>query len=297
MTRATQSCCWASAVPKAPDEIRPFLDRVLHGRPCRKRATKSVVQHYELIGGKSPFNELTQRQADALARELPGPRHRCNGSSGVRQCRTVRDRRRRASCGKAALGRSSSFWLRIKVRRVGTNIAGLIPDAIVRSAVLRPAAFRPGACGARARSAEAARQRCVRRRCVDLYRAQYSAGDGGCEPLRRAISAFGAPRRRMRRAPRVGRSPIRAAAVRPRTRGSSRTCETSCATCPRTAYGKRSSRPSASCATMWRYSTISTSTPRMQLREAGVRMERAAALNDHPLFIRMLADLVEQCAA
>jgi ferrochelatase len=32
-------------------------------------------------------------------------------------------------------------------------------------------------------------------------------------------------------------------------------------------------------------------------KDAGVRMERAAALNDHPLFIRMLADLVQQCAA
>jgi ferrochelatase len=30
---------------------------------------------------------------------------------------------------------------------------------------------------------------------------------------------------------------------------------------------------------------------------AGVRMVRAAALNDHPLFIRMLADLVQQCRA
>jgi ferrochelatase len=28
--------------------------------------------------------------------------------------------------------------------------------------------------------------------------------------------------------------------------------------------------------------------------ESGVRMERAQALNDHPLFIRMLADLVEE---
>ena len=32
-------------------------------------------------------------------------------------------------------------------------------------------------------------------------------------------------------------------------------------------------------------------------KDAGVHMERAQALNDHPLFIRMLADLVEQCAA
>ncbi len=31
-------------------------------------------------------------------------------------------------------------------------------------------------------------------------------------------------------------------------------------------------------------------------RQAGLRMERAATLNDHPLFIHMLADLVQQCS-
>ena len=54
--------------PTRPEEIRPFLDRVLQGRPVPPQRYESVVEHYLHIGGKSPFNELTQRQADALAR-------------------------------------------------------------------------------------------------------------------------------------------------------------------------------------------------------------------------------------
>ena len=56
--------------PTRPEEIRPFLDRVLQGRRIPAERYETVVEHYMHIGGKSPFNDLTQRQADALAREL-----------------------------------------------------------------------------------------------------------------------------------------------------------------------------------------------------------------------------------
>lgn len=56
--------------PGEPAEIRPFLDRVLEGRPIPPARYEEVVSHYEQIGGKSPFDELTRRQADALATEL-----------------------------------------------------------------------------------------------------------------------------------------------------------------------------------------------------------------------------------
>ncbi len=51
-------------------EVRPFLDNVLRGRPVPPERIETVVHHYELIGGKSPFNELTFRQARALEAEL-----------------------------------------------------------------------------------------------------------------------------------------------------------------------------------------------------------------------------------
>ncbi len=56
--------------PTRPQEIRPFLDRVLQGRRIPQERYEQVAGHYEHMGGKSPFNELTQRQADALQREL-----------------------------------------------------------------------------------------------------------------------------------------------------------------------------------------------------------------------------------
>lgn len=57
--------------PERPEEIRPFLDRVLEGKRIPPDRYEAVVSHYEQMpGGKSPFNELTARQAQALAREL-----------------------------------------------------------------------------------------------------------------------------------------------------------------------------------------------------------------------------------
>jgi protoporphyrin/coproporphyrin ferrochelatase len=57
--------------PEHPEEIRPFLDRVLQGRPIPRERYEEVVTHYEhMPGGKSPYNALMRRQADALAAEL-----------------------------------------------------------------------------------------------------------------------------------------------------------------------------------------------------------------------------------
>ena len=56
--------------PTAPDEVRPFLDRVLRGRPVPRERYEEVVHHYELLGGRSPYNDLTMRQAAALRERL-----------------------------------------------------------------------------------------------------------------------------------------------------------------------------------------------------------------------------------
>ena len=52
--------------PTRREEIRPFLDNVLRGRPIPKERYEEVVTHYEAVGGASPINELTFRQAAAL---------------------------------------------------------------------------------------------------------------------------------------------------------------------------------------------------------------------------------------
>ncbi|HXV80992.1 MAG TPA: ferrochelatase [Candidatus Binatia bacterium] len=56
--------------PACPEEIRPFLARVTQGSPIPPERLEEVALHYEAVGGKSPLNEITFRQAEALKRVL-----------------------------------------------------------------------------------------------------------------------------------------------------------------------------------------------------------------------------------
>lgn len=56
--------------PTCMEDVRPFLANVLRGRPVPPERIESVVHHYELIGGRSPLNDLTFRQARRLASAL-----------------------------------------------------------------------------------------------------------------------------------------------------------------------------------------------------------------------------------
>jgi protoporphyrin/coproporphyrin ferrochelatase len=61
--------------PATMADVRPFLDNVLRGLPVPRERYEAVVHHYERIGGRSPLNELTARQADGLRAllEADGP--------------------------------------------------------------------------------------------------------------------------------------------------------------------------------------------------------------------------------
>jgi ferrochelatase len=56
--------------PTRPEEIRPFLANVLRGRTAAPERVEEVVRHYEAMGGRSPLNELTFRQARKLEAAL-----------------------------------------------------------------------------------------------------------------------------------------------------------------------------------------------------------------------------------
>jgi ferrochelatase len=57
--------------PTAPHEIRPFLEIVTRGRRIPPERLGDVARHYEQMpGGRSPLNDLTRAQADALVRAL-----------------------------------------------------------------------------------------------------------------------------------------------------------------------------------------------------------------------------------
>jgi ferrochelatase len=52
--------------PERMEDVRPFLDNILRGLPVPRERYEAVVHHYEVIGGRSPLNELTARQAEGL---------------------------------------------------------------------------------------------------------------------------------------------------------------------------------------------------------------------------------------
>ncbi len=58
--------------PEKPEDIRPFLELVAKGRPIPKERLDEVAHHYELIGGRSPINEYTYKQARGLENRLAG---------------------------------------------------------------------------------------------------------------------------------------------------------------------------------------------------------------------------------
>ncbi|MBI3250074.1 MAG: ferrochelatase [Deltaproteobacteria bacterium] len=62
--------------PEKMEDVRPFLANVTKGRPVPPHRLEEVVRHYELFGGRSPLNAITFRQAAALQEllELEGPR-------------------------------------------------------------------------------------------------------------------------------------------------------------------------------------------------------------------------------
>jgi len=56
--------------PTSSEEIRPFLERVTQGAAIPPQRLEDVARHYEALGGKSPLNEITSRQARAVQKLL-----------------------------------------------------------------------------------------------------------------------------------------------------------------------------------------------------------------------------------
>jgi ferrochelatase len=52
--------------PDKPEDIMPFLEIVTRGRGIPRERLAGVAEHYAHIGGRSPINEITRRQAEAL---------------------------------------------------------------------------------------------------------------------------------------------------------------------------------------------------------------------------------------
>jgi ferrochelatase len=61
--------------PQGRDDVRPFLANVLRGRRVTPERVEEVAHHYELFGGVSPLTALTRRQADGLRDRLAAAGH------------------------------------------------------------------------------------------------------------------------------------------------------------------------------------------------------------------------------
>ena len=56
--------------PEGIDDVRPFLQNVLKGRPVSHERFEEVAHHYEIFGGVSPINEQNRQLLSVLQREL-----------------------------------------------------------------------------------------------------------------------------------------------------------------------------------------------------------------------------------
>ena len=70
--------------PLGPADIRPFLERVLRGRRVTPERIEEVAHHYELFGGISPITALTERQAKGLSDRLAASGHQLPVYVGMR---------------------------------------------------------------------------------------------------------------------------------------------------------------------------------------------------------------------
>jgi protoporphyrin/coproporphyrin ferrochelatase len=61
--------------PRGLSDIRPFLANVLRGRRVSPERVEEVAHHYELFGGVSPITAITERQGEGLRARLAAAGH------------------------------------------------------------------------------------------------------------------------------------------------------------------------------------------------------------------------------
>ena len=281
--------------PERSQEIRPFLDRVLEGRPVPRERYEEVVRHYERIGGRSPFNELTQRQATSLERELHARgidlpvfvAYRNAAPFIPDVARNIAQNGTRAIAVILAAYQSEASW---------DKYYGSIPNATYVPPFYDDPLF-------------------VRAHADRLAGALQPLGKTGFDDVALIFTAHSIPQAMADRGPYVQQL-TRSAELIAAAAGSEHFT---------IAFQSRSGSP----ADPWLEPDVRDvlrSLAQKSVRDAvvspigflcdhvevlydldvdaadtaghaGVRMSRATALNDHPLFIRMLADRVQQCIA
>ena len=130
--------------PSSPEDIRPYLEDIREGRPVSDEAVEELTERYRRIGGRSPLDEITERQRAALERELGLPVH-----LGMKHWRPrIREAADSAVAGGATrvLGlvlaphysRLSIAGYRERLEKVGVRFCGLSPDGLLPEIIELP---------------------------------------------------------------------------------------------------------------------------------------------------------------
>ena len=107
--------------PGSLEDVEPFLRNVVGGRPIPEKRLESVKKHYTLVGGRSPYNELTFRQMEGLMKLMEEKGPHLPVYAGMRNWQPtledalrqmVRDGRKRAIGFVLAPHRSEASWER-----------------------------------------------------------------------------------------------------------------------------------------------------------------------------------------
>ncbi len=60
----------AHGAPESLDDVAPYLQHIMKGRPPSQEILDQIIERYRLVGGKSPLLEITARQASVLEAHL-----------------------------------------------------------------------------------------------------------------------------------------------------------------------------------------------------------------------------------
>lgn len=60
----------AHGAPESLDDVAPYLQHIMKGRPLSKDILDQIIERYRLVGGKSPLRQITLEQAAALETRL-----------------------------------------------------------------------------------------------------------------------------------------------------------------------------------------------------------------------------------
>ena len=301
-----RSCSSPSAGRSGRRTCGHFSQLVTAGRRIPPERLEEVAHHYELIGGRSPLNELTRGQAERAARGARRRRARAAGLRRHAQLAAVpaRDPGRdegpglppgarhhpvvapdRGLVGALRGGRGR----RAREGRPG-RARGRLRAALERASAVHRGDGGPRAGGARRRSSPRAGRDARLVFTAHSVPVAMAAGSPYAAQLETAARAVAAA---LGRSAVVGRLPEpqrHAARSVARARRRRRHPGAGARTARATWWSSRS----ASSAITSRCSTTSTSRRRRWPSPAGIGFHRAAAANDHPAFIAMLADLVRR---